>query len=125
MPNAGPELLPKAGADAGGSQLQAQRSAGYGEQSLARCLPHRGGLAQKLRQEAIKLGGALEEHMVVAPFVRLENLQPGPGDVLVDPDLRLPRHETHPAPHNEGGQSNPGMTSRQSWVARWARSVAA
>ena len=63
-------------------------------------------LSQKLGQEAIKLLCPLHEHMMTTPFVLREYLQSGPGDVLMDPDLRLPRHEADPTPNNEGGQGN-------------------
>jgi hypothetical protein len=61
-----------------------------------------GVLSEKLAQKSIKLLGALDEHKVFAPFVLFKNLQPGPGDVFLDPDLGLPRHQAPSPADNEG-----------------------
>src|SRR5437763_5172912 len=69
---------------------------------------HRGLSAHEVPNDSVELLRVLHEHEVVPALVLLEDLQPGPADLVRDPDLRLPGHETGLAAHNESRNVDPG-----------------
>src|SRR5215471_65965 len=82
---------------------------------MAPCLPillHLEGaarvLSHKRADNLIKLRRILQPHEMAAAFVRVEDLDPRPGDLLADPFLRLGVEEARPATDHEGGKSDPG-----------------
>src|SRR5207248_4818953 len=54
---------------------------------------HRGASAHEVPNDSVELLRVLHEHEVVPALALLEDLQPGPADLVRDPDLRLPGHE--------------------------------
>jgi hypothetical protein len=60
--------------------------------------------ADEVPDDPIELVRLLHEHEVIAALVLLEDLDPRPLDLFLDPYLRLPGHDARPAPDHERGQ---------------------
>jgi hypothetical protein len=71
-------------------------------EGIARVLPH------KRVDNLIKLRRILQPHKVAAAFMRVEDLDPRPGNLLADPFLRLGGEEARTATEHQGGKSDPG-----------------
>src|SRR5205823_1074153 len=71
--------------------------------------PSGGGVsAHELPNDPVELLRVLHKHEVVPALALLEDLQPGPADLVRDPGLRLPGHEAGLAAHNESRNVDPG-----------------
>src|SRR5207249_1813961 len=64
--------------------------------------------AHEVPNDPVELLRVLHKHEVVPALALLEDLQPGPADLVRDPDLRLPGHETGLAAYNESRNVDPG-----------------
>src|SRR5678815_2683745 len=60
--------------------------------------------AHEVPDDPIELVRILHEHEVISALVLLEDLDPRPPDLLLDPHLRLPGHDARPAPDHQRGQ---------------------
>ena len=64
-------------------------------------------LAHEITDDPVELVWVLHEHEVIPALAFLEDLDFRPPNLLLDPHLRLPWNDAHPAPDDQRGQGDP------------------